>query len=127
MRPYHVLHVDDDVELGIIVNLALGLDPELIVTNVDSTSGALEFLENPDNPLPSVLLVDYYIGATTGIDLLVALRKDPRLQSIPAIFLSARATKGEIEHMLRAGAIGVLTKPFNPLTLAREMRAMLSQ
>jgi two-component system, OmpR family, response regulator len=127
MRSHHVLHVDDDAEIRIIVKLSLCLDSNLVVTDVGSAPEALEFLQNPDNPLPSVLLLDYYIGVTTGIDLLVSLRRNPRLRSVPAIFLSARITKGEIEHMLGAGAVGVLAKPFNPLALAQEMRALLGE
>jgi two-component system, OmpR family, response regulator len=127
MRSYHVLHVDDDAEIRIIVKLSLGLDSNLVVTDMGSASEALDFLQNPDSPPPSVLLLDYYIGVTTGIDILLALRRHPHLQSIPVIFLSARITKGEIEHMLGAGAIGVLAKPFNPLTLAQEIRALLGE
>jgi two-component system, OmpR family, response regulator len=127
MRSHHVLHVDDDAEIRIIVELSLSLDSKISVTSASSASEALEYLQNSDNPLPSILVVDYYIGVTTGIDVLVSLRRDPRLKSVPAIFLSARVTKGEIEHMLRAGAIGVLAKPFNPVTLAHEMRALLGE
>jgi two-component system, OmpR family, response regulator len=127
MRSHHVLHVDDDAEIRIIVKLSLCLDPNLSVTDVGSAPEALEFLQSPDNPLPSVLLLDYYVGVTTGIDLLVSLRRNPRLRTVPAIFLSARIAKGEIEHMLAAGAVGVLAKPFNPLALAQEMRALLGE
>lgn len=45
---------------------------------------------------------------------------------MPLIFLTARLREREHARMRAAGAAAVLHKPFNPLTLARELRAALA-
>jgi two-component system OmpR family response regulator len=58
---------------------------------------------------------------------LAAMRVDPALQAIPAVFLTARALPDEIARLMSLGAAGVLTKPFDPVTLARDIRVMLGR
>jgi len=56
---------------------------------------------------------------------LVNLGKDPRTAHIPVVFLTARTQVDEIEHYISLGAQGVLSKPFNPMTLAASVRDYL--
>jgi DNA-binding response OmpR family regulator len=43
------------------------------------------------------------------------------------IFLTAKAMRSEVEQLMQSGATGVLTKPFDPMTLASQVRAILSE
>jgi CheY-like chemotaxis protein len=60
-------------------------------------------------------------GPTT----LAYLRKNPRTSHIPVLFLTARTQTGEIEQYISLGAQGVLSKPFNAMTLAASVRDYL--
>jgi CheY-like chemotaxis protein len=53
------------------------------------------------------------------------LRKNPRTAHIPVVFLTARTQAEEIEHFMSLGAQGVLSKPFDPMTLAASVRSHL--
>jgi CheY-like chemotaxis protein len=55
----------------------------------------------------------------------VALQSNPGTKNIPVIFLTAKAMTSEIERLKRMGAVGVLTKPFDPTVLANQVRAIL--
>ncbi|CAJ0906946.1 11923_t:CDS:10 [Entrophospora sp. SA101] len=70
--------------------------------------------------LPDLVLSDIMMPNMNGIELLNALRSDPRTQSIPVILLSAKA--GE-EARLNNGADDYLTKPFQPKELIARVRA----
>jgi two-component system OmpR family response regulator len=59
-------------------------------------------------------------GPTT----LANLRKNPRTAHIPVVFLTARTQSDEIEQYISLGAQGVLSKPFNPMTLAASVRRL---
>ncbi|MCB1942949.1 MAG: response regulator, partial [Candidatus Accumulibacter sp.] len=59
-------------------------------------------------------------GPTT----LRALRTLPDTEAVPAIFMTARALPGEILALKAEGAVGVITKPFDPMTLADQLRAL---
>jgi len=61
-----------------------------------------------------------------GIETLKKMKKDEELKSIPVIFISAKVQKQEVTNYLKIGAIGVITKPFDPLTLGKSVDAIWS-
>ena len=44
---------------------------------------------------------------------------------VPVIFLTAKAMPNEIERLKGLGALGVLTKPFDPMSLSAQVRSLL--
>jgi two-component system, OmpR family, response regulator len=124
LPPVEILHIEDDPEIRIIVDISLRLDPDFSVISVESSGEALSLVEQGPTP-PSAILLDYHIGGVTGADLLHRLRATRNGATIPAIFLTARVHAHDVEQMMSAGAVGVLTKPFNPLTLASDIRTLL--
>ena len=60
-----------------------------------------------------------------GFELLKACKADDALKHIPVIFLTAKSQKKEIEAGLELGAIGYLVKPFDPMTLADELKKLV--
>jgi CheY-like chemotaxis protein len=57
-------------------------------------------------------------GPTT----LMHLRENPATAGIPVLFMTARAQSHEIAHFISLGARGVISKPFDPMTLAFQVR-----
>jgi CheY-like chemotaxis protein len=57
-----------------------------------------------------------------GLETLEAMGATSGLRGVPVVFLTARAQQHEIEEYLRAGALDVITKPFDPTSLADEVR-----
>jgi CheY-like chemotaxis protein len=53
------------------------------------------------------------------------LRKNPRTAEIPVLFMTARAQAREVEEFVALGAQGVISKPFDPMTLAFLVRSHL--
>ena len=70
-------------------------------------------------------VVDVMMPGMTGPQTLAALRVIPRLADIPAIFLTASQHEGKGSELLATGAIAVLEKPFDPLTLGHQIKALL--
>lgn len=56
-----------------------------------------------------------------------ALKLMPNLASIPVVFLTAKAQKCDLEDYLNSGALDVIVKPFDPLTLADIVEQIWSQ
>jgi CheY-like chemotaxis protein len=57
---------------------------------------------------------------------LAGLRRDhPLLAAIPVVFITARTQSHEVERFTALGGAGVITKPFDPMTLARTARSFL--
>ena len=117
-----VLYVDDEDDLRELATLALELDPEMDVRSEASGTEALSTAEawNPD-----VILLDMMMPNMDGPTTLQKLRENPKTATAQVIFITARAQAREVESLRLLGARGVITKPFDPMTLAQAVRATL--
>ena len=61
-----------------------------------------------------------------GPSTLERLRQIDGLQTTPVIFMTARVQAEERDRYTALGAIGVINKPFDPMTLAADVRALLA-
>jgi signal transduction histidine kinase/DNA-binding response OmpR family regulator len=103
-----VLVVDDNAEIRQYVRRHL--EPVYRVTEAaDGTEG----LEAARRVLPDLVISDVMMPKMDGYALCDALKKDPDLDYIPVILLTARATTGEKIDGLELGADDYLTKPFD--------------
>ncbi len=117
--PFRVLHVDDDPLMRDVVESSLLLDPTFTVTSCADGSDALaEAAESP----PDLILCDVLMPGMDGPALLERLRENPGAAKIPVIFMTARAPENEIERLIGLGAAAVISKPFDPKTLAKTVR-----
>ena len=117
-----VLVVDDESDIRRVA--LLGLKRLGGCEVVEAQSGA-EALALASSEAPDVILLDVMMPGQDGPSTLQALQADERTASIPVVFLTAKAMPAEIERLTRLGARGVLTKPFDPRTLADQIRALL--
>ncbi len=118
-----VLVIDDEDDIRQISRLALarvgGMD-------VVDTGASVEAVEMAVRERPDAILLDVMMPGRDGPATLAALRADPRTAAIPIVFLTAKVMPAEILRLKELGAAGVLTKPFDPMTLAASLRAVLS-
>jgi CheY-like chemotaxis protein len=118
----NVLIIDDEDDVRQVVRLSLGRVGGMNV--VDAASGA-EGVRLATETSPDFILLDLMMPEMDGVETLSRLREDARTAKIPVIFLTAKALPSEIERLRRLGALDVVVKPFNPMTLADELRAIL--
>lgn len=119
-----VMHVDDEPDIREVAAIALELDADLTLTSVASGAEALKRLA--EGARPDVILLDVMMPGMDGPCVLDRLREMEGLATTPVIFMTARAQSDEVERLKALGAIGVLVKPFDPMTLARQLRDILS-
>jgi len=118
-----VFYIDDEPDIREIVELALGLVPGLIVRTCPSGTQALQEL-----PLvmPDLVLLDVMMPGLDGPATLAKIREDERLRALPVIFMTAKALPQEVDRFLRLGAIGVISKPFDPILLGARVQEIWS-
>lgn len=122
MTPLSVLYVDDDPDIRTIVSMALSLDPGISLRTAGSAADALALLA--DGEAPDVALLDVMMPGTDGPTLLDRLRAQEATRGVPVIFLTASGREADIARYRERGAIGVILKPFDPLTLAADLRRL---
>jgi CheY-like chemotaxis protein len=116
------LIIDDEDDVRHVIRLSLGRVGGMDV--VDAPSGAAGVALAAESQ-PDFILLDLMMPDMDGVETFGRLRGDARTASIPVIFLTAKALPSEIERLRRLGAVDVVVKPFNPMTLADQLRAIL--
>jgi CheY-like chemotaxis protein len=117
-----ILHVEDEVDIREVARIALVDVGGFDVTTAGS--GAQAFALAQVQPFDLILL-DVMMPGMDGPTTLKALRRCAVTAAIPVIFMTAKAQNHEIERYTSLGALGVITKPFDPMTLSDEVRALL--
>jgi two-component system OmpR family response regulator len=120
-----ILYVDDEPDIRLIVELALRIRPGIEVRTADSGETGLDMLQSGDWR-PDLAMIDVMMPGLTGPDLLAAMLADPNLASIPVVFVTARARPQDVRSYMEQGAKGVITKPFDPMTLAEQVLALIT-
>jgi two-component system phosphate regulon response regulator PhoB len=87
----------------------------------DARSGRAEVA----NRLPDLLLVDWMLPDTSGLEFTRALKRDRETRELPVIMLTARAEEGDKVAGLEGGADDYITKPFSPRELLARINAVL--
>lgn len=117
-----ILIVDDEDDIREVAALSLETVGGYEVLSARSGAIALELAaaEKPDAILLDVMMPDMD-GPTT----FQRLRAQPSTASIPVVFLTAKVQPSERARFASLGANAVLSKPFDPLTLASELSQAL--
>jgi len=114
--PIRILYVDDEPDIREVGKLAL----EAVGGNVvEVCSSGAEALYALPRFKPDLILLDVMMPGMDGPTTLRKLRELPESQGVPAVFMTAKVQPQEIDELKRCGAVGVIPKPFDPMTLAQ--------
>ncbi len=116
-----VLVIDDQDDIRELAVVFLELDGSFSVT---VAAGGEEGLSAAKSEQPDVILLDVMMPGMSGTEVQTLLRNEPATQHIPVVFLTGSGDRDRAE-LLALGALGVISKPFNPTTLAAELTGML--
>lgn len=117
-----VLLIDDEEDIRKIGRLSL----EAVGHFETSVAGSVrEGFDLAGSNRPDVILMDMMMPDVDGITALAELETTPELNGIPVIVMTAKAQPADITHYLECGAVGVVKKPFDPMTLPGEIIAIL--
>jgi two-component system, OmpR family, response regulator len=114
-----ILYVEDDPDIQQIAVMVLETISGFTLAACSSGNEAIEraVAFNPD-----LMLLDVMMPGIDGPETLRALRKFPELANTPAVFMTAKVQPQEVQEYLSMGALAVIAKPFDPMTLADELR-----
>lgn len=118
-----ILVVDDDANIRVIARMALE-DDDVTVVEADSGKMALEMAAQEQ---PDLILLDMMMPDMDGKTTCRQLKQLPGVKSIPVIFLTAKVQAHEIDTYKTLGAAGVITKPFDPMTLGESIDRILKE
>jgi len=92
---------------------------------VEIVSSGAELLARASQTRYDAFVLDGMMPGLDGYETCRRLKADPTTAAIPVVFLTAKTQQDEMRRAIALGAAACLTKPFDPLTLAAELRAAL--
>lgn len=118
-----VLYAEDEPDIQAVAKLALemlgGFQVQVCANGAEALAAARDFT-------PDLILLDVIMPGMDGPSTLERLRADPGTAAIPVIFLTAKVQPAEVVHYQSLGALDVIAKPFDPMTLAAQVRQIWS-
>ena len=118
-----ILYVEDDSDIQTVARFAL---EELGGLSVDIAASGWEALAKAPSFAPDLILLDVMMPGMDGPATFAALRLAADTAHTPIVFMTAKAQTDELARFAGMGAAGVITKPFDPMSLADRIRALWS-
>jgi DNA-binding response OmpR family regulator len=109
-----ILVVDDEPAIRALCRVNLSVSGMDVIEAADGET-ALELARTQG---PDLILLDVMLPGTTGWDVASELSASAATREIPVIFLSAMADVTDFERGRHHGAVGYVTKPFDPVRIA---------
>ncbi|MEW6982486.1 response regulator [Colwelliaceae bacterium 6471] len=114
-----ILYAEDDTDIQQVAMLALEMVGGF---TVKMCNNGLEAIAEVEKFSPQLLLFDVMMPDMDGPTALEKIREIDLFKNTPAIFMTAKVQPEEVKKYLDMGAIGVIAKPFDPMTLASQVR-----
>jgi len=93
-------------------------------SEADDGNTALPMLQNGDFDF---LVTDWNMPGMQGIDLLKAVRSDPKLEKLPVLMVTAESKRDQIVEAAQAGVNGYIVKPFTAVTLKEKIEKIFER
>ncbi|MBN8412756.1 phosphate regulon transcriptional regulator PhoB [Halomonas denitrificans] len=116
-----VLIVDDEAPIREMIAVALEM-ADYRVLEADNAQAAHAIIVDDQ---PDLLLLDWMMPGTSGIELARRLKREETTAELPIILLTAKGEEDNKIQGLEAGADDYITKPFSPRELVARLKAVL--
>jgi len=122
MPEKRILVIDDEINLCTVIQACLeNLGGWETLTALSGKEGlAIAQTQQLD-----AILLDVMMPDIDGLTLFGQLQNDSATQSIPVILLTAKVQSTDFAQFAKLGVAGVISKPFDPLTLAEQVASTL--
>lgn len=121
MTDKRILLVEDEAAIREMVVLALARAGFAVVEAGDAAQAERIMADG----LPDLILLDWMLPGTSGIELARRLKRDEYSREVPIIMLTARSDEEDRIRGLDVGADDYVTKPFSPRELVARIKAVL--
>jgi two-component system, OmpR family, response regulator len=122
--PQRILMVEDEPDIQAVARIALEAVGGF---NLEMCSSGAEALDKVPAYAPDLILMDVMMPGMDGPSTLQELRAREATRRFPVIFMTAKVQPHEVNRYKAIGALGVIAKPFDPMTLAGTVRAIWDQ
>lgn len=116
-----VMLVEDDGDIRTVAAMSLEMVGGLEVLACESGEAALAAFAGFE---PQLVLLDVMMPGMNGPEVLTKLRTLPAGAQVPVAFMTAKVQPDERRALTALGVIEVIAKPFDPMTLPDQVKAL---
>lgn len=121
-RPLNrICYVEDDEDIQRIVRMTLERVGKMTVEVVGDPARAIDAMIAFG---PDLVMLDWMMPGMDGPTLFRKMREVPQTKDLPVVFITAKASTGELNELRSMGAAGAISKPFAPKDLPQQLRAI---
>lgn len=117
-----ILIVDDDEDIRDVVRVSL---EEFAGWLTITAASGVEGLQKAQTEALDAILLDISMPDMDGFQMCKALQADPDTRNIPVIVLTAKALPSDHDRFAELEVAGVITKPFDPMTIWNQVADIL--
>lgn len=114
-----ILYAEDEIDVQTVVELTIQSMSDYEIKVCDNGKRLLECVNEYN---PDLILLDVMMPEMDGPTTFKHLQSTEATKNIPVIFMTAKAQVHEVETFKEIGALGVITKPFDPMSLCDEIK-----
>ena len=119
-----ILYVEDQLDIQMVAKIALesvgGFELKMCISGEEALHSAVGFA-------PDLFILDVMMPGLSGPETLLELQKIPELAAVPSIFMTGKVQPDEVVKYKSIGAWDVIAKPFDPMKLSEQVRAIWQQ
>lgn len=113
--------VEDEEDIRTIAQIAI---EDIGQFQLGIACSGQEALQKMPDFNPDLILLDVMMPVMDGIQTFHEIRKHPVLSQTPIVFMTAKVQASETAEYRQLGAIDVIAKPFDPLTLGQKLETL---
>jgi len=116
-----ILYAEDEPDIQSIAQMSLEM---MGGYTLKTCNNGQEALDAAQAFAPDLILLDVMMPSMDGPTALQEIRKIPELVNTPVIFMTAKVQQQEVETYKQMGAIDVIAKPFDPMSLPETIQKL---
>ena len=121
--PAKILVVDDNAQNRALARETLEDEGYQVILAENGEAG----IHAVEAERPDCVLLDIRMPGTDGFAVCARIRALPEARETPVVFVTASARQAELNRYVGAGAVAVVSKPFDAVTLARQVRGIYDE
>lgn len=113
-----ILYAEDEPDVQTVVEMTIQAMSDYEIKICENGKKLLDCVGDYN---PNLILLDVMMPEMDGLTTFKNLQQNENTKDIPVIFMTAKAQVHEVEKFKEIGALGVITKPFDPMSLCDEI------
>ncbi len=123
---FNILVVDDSLPMRGVIKKTIRASG-FAMADYEEAADGIEALEVLKEKWVDIVITDYNMPNMNGIELIEAMKKDDKLNSIPIVVITTEGSSTKVEEFTTIGAAGYIKKPFTPEAIKAKLHEILGE